>query len=250
MKIFFYTLSFLFLVFSTACSASEHKPHKSYPVKWYSGYALQQYLAKTTHIDKTSELLKLINMKWGQPIPVHKPGKKTIINLNTCQDYFNAKQKSLQPVNDADFSPFVELVLMCQATRAIAEATPSRISTFTELKFDKKLPSRLPAKMAMITSETESHRILSNKAIKSMAQVNKILKVIHHSRFDVTYVESTQDNELELVAKGDFNHDGIEDYLVSSLGSVHGGTYTAFRLFLITRRPGQANYTLLKEYEY
>ena len=55
--------------------------------------------------------------------------------------------------------------------------------------------------------------------------------------------------ELALVAKGDFNGDGIEDMLITSRDSVEGGSYRAIRLFLLTRISASSAITVLREYE-
>ena len=243
----------LLLVFTTAsCSAHQALTEKNagFRVQWYKGYTMPQFLAQAIEVKTQADLAGLLDKNWYDKFRVRSNEKAPIIDLSSCKDYFDVKQKPLWPVNESENSAFMQLVMMCLATRAISKAIPSHISTFKKLVFDKNLPKRLPAKMAMFTSTTEEQHILGNKAIKHMAQVYKIVKVKNHSRYDTSYFEEGQEQELQLVAKGDFNHDDVEDYLISSTESVQGGTYTALRLYLITRRPGQQDYTLLKEYKY
>lgn len=246
------SLLFFLIPITAACgttnSTSSH--HANYKVEWYKGYAMNKFLASPVKIKAQRDISELLEKPWYDKFQVSANEKAPFISIITCNDYFRIKQKPVWTAEPADNGPLMNIVMMCLATRAISKANPSHISTFKELKFNKNLPKLLPAKMAMFTSTSEQKRILAKKSIKHMSQVYKIIKVKQHTRYDTTYFEDGQKQELQLVAKGDFNHDGVEDYLISSQESVQGGTYSALRLYLITRRPGQADYTLLKEYKY
>lgn len=243
-------LIFLLPITSACGTTGTASTHHSFKVKLYKGYEMPKFLGTPVKIKTHSDIAELLTKPWYDKFEVSANEKAPFKSIVTCNDYFKIKKKPLWTAEPADNGPFMNIVIMCLATRAISKAVPPHISTFKELKFNKNLPGLLPAKMAMFTSSSEEKRILAKKSIKHMSQVYKIIKVKQHSRYDTTYYEDGQKQKLQLVAKGDFNHDGIEDYLISSQESVQGGTYSALRLYLVTRRPGQPDYTLLKEYQY
>ena len=52
---------------------------------------------------------------------------------------------------------------------------------------------------------------------------------------------------LTLMAKGDYNGDGVEDQLLYMENSVEGGSYSSAKAYLITRMTADAPIKLLKE---
>jgi len=250
MKFVLLCLSLLSVSLACSCSADQSTPEKQagHPVEWYAGLTLPQYLANPFNVRTHADVAALLNKKWYGAFQVHATDEAPTETIASCNEYFRAAQKPLQTVKESEYGPFRFMVMMCLATRATSQARASRISTFSKLVFDKNLPAKLPAPMAMIISSTERQRILSDKAIRHMSQVHRIIKLKRHSRFDVDYAHEGGSQQLQLVARGDFNHDGVEDYLISSLDSVVGGSYSAMRLFLITRKPGQGDYSLIKEF--
>ena len=98
-------------------------------------------------------------------------------------------------------------------------------------------------------SESEQARLNKDKSIKYWKDVNKIIKVDELGPFHANYQHSGGIQELELVAKGDFDGDQIEDMLLTSRDSVKEGSYSAIRLFMITRT-SEASAVMAKEYIY
>ncbi|MBI1422092.1 MAG: hypothetical protein GC149_01415 [Gammaproteobacteria bacterium] len=246
MKYFRITLALLILPFAAACNAAQDTGANK--IQWYAGYTMPQFLADPVEINTQADIAGLLDQAWYAPFRVHATGSNQAITLKTCSDYFNAPQHPLWTVKESENAAFMQIVVMCEATRAIANAAPANMNSNSLPVFDHTLPAKLPKQMAMIISSTESTRILADKAIAHMSQVDTPVKFSGQSAHEMTYVYKSGEQQLQLVASGDFNHDGIEDYLISSQDSVKGGSYTALRLFLVTRLQGQADYTLLKQF--
>ena len=137
---------------------------------------------------------------------------------------------------------------MCQAAKVIIEAKPSKLSLLDDLKFDKQLPNKLPKQIAMVISITESKRVNANSKLVSWGDVNKIKNVDVINNFKAVYHHQGSTQEIELMAKGDFNNDGIEDMLISSRDSVVGGSYNALRVYQITKLTHQADLEVFYEF--
>jgi hypothetical protein len=144
----------------------------------------------------------------------------------------------------------MELALMCRAAKEIIASQTSRRSNIPRQFVNEDLPRFLPPEVAMVVSVKESKRLLANKDNRSWADINHIEKaeMRDSDRAKFTYAQGRQD--IELVARDDFNGDGLEDVLFTSRDHVEGGTYSAVRLFLVTRRVPDGRYELVKEYRY
>jgi len=139
----------------------------------------------------------------------------------------------------------MELVVMCQATRHIVNGKASAQTFLKNFVFDKTLPDKLPKKIAMVTSVTEYARLFNDNNIKYWSQVIKITKIDKKDAGHALYHNVGGSQELELVAKGDFNGDNIEDILLTSRDSVEGGSYSAIRLFMFTKLSNDGDIILL-----
>jgi len=129
----------------------------------------------------------------------------------------------------------MEIAGMCQATSQILNGKASTRTFLHNLEFDNTLPDKLPKQIVTVTSVTEYRKLFSDKNIQQWSQVLNITKVDMKEPGHATYHYEGGYQELELVAKGDFNSDSIEDILLTSRDSVDGGSYSATRLFMFTK---------------
>jgi hypothetical protein len=216
-------------------------------VRWYSGYTMPSLLESDVHVNAVSDVGMLLRKKWYSSFSVMMEGGRKI-KLSTCDDYFSIAGRKVSVVHEKDASPFMEVVAMCYATREIAHAHAASHASYLPLVFNRKLPDVLPAAVAMIVSTSERKRVLGNKKIKTLSQAERIESFKKLSLHNAIYHYAGGTQELALVASGDFNCDGVEDYLISSANTADGGSYAAFRLFLLTSKPGVDHFLLLKQF--
>lgn len=245
----------LVIVINIACSEEQTAKSASgivnasstaIPVTWYSGYKMPELLEESVTVSGISDIRLLSNKKWYSAFTLTNPAVSTVeFTLDTCADALKHAGDQLETIPARDNSAFHEMQVMCSATKIIADAKPSKQTFWQKLIFDNKLPGMLPAQLAMVISETESLKISNDKKIKFWSQVNNISGVETIDPMHVTYKHEGGSQEIELVAKGDFNGDGIEDMLLTSRDSVEGGSYTAIRLFALTKLSEDAEVTML-----
>lgn len=221
------------------------------PATWHSGFTLPELLADPHPARKKEDIRNMLSEPWyGELIvaPVSKPDKD--IALSSCTQYFANPIGALEPVREREGTPYMELALMCQAAQEIIASQPAPQSYIPPKFIDENLPRLLPPEVAMVVSVEESKRLLADKNNRSWRDINRIIKatVLDPDRARFTGEQGRQD--IELVARGDFNGDGLEDVLFTSRDDVEGGTYSAVRLFQVTRRVPDGRYELIKEYRY
>ena len=223
----------------------------SIPVTIYSGMQLGSLLNEVVASDKVDDVKVMFNKDWYSAVNV-KSAKQTneTYSIKSCAEYFKLADKSLTTVKENENSAFAEFVLMCQVAKVIVEAKPSKLTFLNDLTFDKNLPDKLPKQIAMVISSTESKKINENSNLVNWSDVNKITKVDVISEFKAIYHQQGSTQEIELVAKGDFNADGIEDVLLSSRDSVEGGSYGALRMLYFTKQSNEGAYVMGKEFSY
>ena len=218
-------------------------------VVWYSGYKMSDFLEQGFEIKSLKDIEFMMRYKWYDKFLVDHPKKTgTSISLSSCQEYLDLNAKQLFTVKESENAPFMAISAMCQATKAILEAVPAKDSFLGVLAFDEDLPNKFPARIAVVISESESAKLFNDKTIKYWSQINKISSVEKITPYHAVYKHDGGSQEIELVAKGDFNGDAIEDMLITSRDSVEGGSYSALRLMLITKPSSNSEYVFIQQY--
>jgi len=88
--------------------------------------------------------------------------------------------------------------------------------------------------LAFETSKTESEESRRDPEVKYWSDINEIRNVDVISPQVVDFYTTGGLQRLELVGRGDFDGDGVEDVLISSRDSVDGGSYQHLRLFVLS----------------
>ena len=144
--------------------------------------------------------------------------------------------------------------MMCRATQIMLTGTQPEKTWLQNLQFDKSLPGKLPARLslsAVLGEPSRIARIKADKSLKYWQDVEHITQVEVLGPWHAIYHDDGGGiQELELVAKADFNGDKIEDMLITSNDSVVGGSYGNVRLFMLTKYSEAGEVVMLNEYEY
>ena len=229
-------------------SACNTNAENALPVIWTEAFTLPPMMEADVKVKTQADVSKLLSAKWYSAFEVKKPlsnNKDDIRSIGTCESYFS--NPGMETVVSRDYGPYLGIGLMCKAAKIIASAGVSSKSYLANLKFDKELPGILPKSFAMVVSTSESKRIDENKSLVTWGDVEKITKTEIKSTNATEYYVQGGQYTVELVAKGDFNNDKIEDWLISSTYSVTGGTYVSFRMFAVTMTKANSGITIIEE---
>ncbi len=231
----------------TACTAKGTSSlTKVYPVQWFPVSLMAQWGEKTPIYDQ-EDIQALLDKPWEYPFK--------LINFQT-QEVFSADRCSQilpdirQIGTDLPYEsrPYLYQTAMCVAAESIAKARPAQYSALSDFKLDADFPHQAPKNMALMISLSETERVLQDDAIVSWAQAEAVKFVSKEGEYQAKYAMEGASQEISLIARGDFNHDNIEDLLLYAQAHVVGGTYTAFRLFWVTKIDVNNPITLVREY--
>lgn len=246
---------------TTACNkTAEQTKHaqseKTEPfVSWYSGYRMTDSLAEPMQLTGAKDLAEVLKRKWNAEAKVYKeaaPDK--VITLSSCETYLARSDVRLWAVKDYEDIWFMGIAMMCRATQIMLTATRPEKTYLQGLQFDKNLPGKLPVNLSLNTVLDDPSglaRIKADKSLKLWRDVARVSKVEVQGPWHAIYHDDSGGiQELELVAKGDFNGDKTEDMLITSRDSVVGGSHKAVRLFMLTKHSETGDVVLLHEYGY
>jgi hypothetical protein len=171
--------------------------------------------------------------------------------VDNCEKLFSANEKSLGPI-PIELSAYQYMALKCYIGKAISRAKSSKMSYVANWVLDKSTVKQLPPQLAFIISSDDQEAVGRAEARHDplgamFPSANISLKAVkdnHHVVVD----DGVSVQEMALVAKGDFNGDGVEDLLVSSENHLSGGRYRQYGLYVVTRLKKGGALTLVKTY--
>lgn len=163
-----------------------------------------------------------------------KPRRKA--QLRTCHDYLKVAADGVETETPVDQRPFNNAAAHCEALALLRGARPSGRSFLEGFKLDANAPRALPADFYLDVSPEDTRRVrkaasqgLAWKAFdpKVRCKINK--------RGALDCRGDGYDSALTEYARGDFDHDGIEDILIRRTASPARGSMVEHAVFLLTR---------------
>lgn len=219
----------------TGCSANTPLPPPRSGVEPAvgTGFTLPALLAVPPQADSAASAHDLLDATWYATFelaPQRTP--EAAAPYATCSAYLERAHEQLAPVDESAAAAFMEIAAMCEATALIAQARPAAHSWIGDAAIDEALPVHLPAEFALRVAE--SGRIPAGDE-RRWAEVEPDIEGHRLAADSVRFSHPHGIQEIALVARADFDGDGIEDLLLLSRDYVDAGSYAAFRLFLLTR---------------
>ena len=243
------TLAAFSLLLNISCFAAPEKPIEELKLKWFGGLSLGQMLETEIASDSIDNLKKQLTTNWYDSFALYNPSTPTDKkSIKTCTEFFSSAESHLQPVDEKDALPYMELGMMCHAVKTVTMGKNAKRSYIGQFKMDKSIVDTFPPQLANIISTEERKRILSNKKITSLGKAEKVESIQIENDKKVTIKEQGGSQEIELLAQGDFNDDGIADLLFLVRNSVDEGTFGSVELFALTKRRDETSFELLKQY--
>lgn len=172
------------------------------------------------------------------------------IALASCSGYLAVRHRRVW-ANSPDHAMFQSRAVRCVAADLLLNAQPFAVDHLGALVFDATLPARLPVGVASIPSATEHARVLADPAMRTWSDYAGPMTFESKGALSGTYREKNggQSMTLALIARGDFNGDGIGDALLQSHEAAEGGSWRASRLFLVTQRTQDGAIGILETFD-
>ena len=220
---------------------------KVYPVQWFSGFTMAQWLIKKAPVSDQKDIQALLDKPWEYPVKLIHLRTKEVFSADRCSQILPAITK-LETYRPSEFTPFSKQAVMCVAAESIAKARPAQYSFLSSFKLDADFPLHAPKNLALVISDSEWKRVLQNKKIVSWADVETVKFVSKKDEYQAKYDLSGAYQNVSLIARGDFNHDNVEDILLYAKAHVVGGSYVSYRLFWLTKTDENSPLALIREY--
>jgi len=222
-------------------------PTEVYPVQWFSGFDMAKRLVKEMPVDDQNDVRALLDKYWYAPFKLINSETQQVFSADHCNQILPVLPQ-LRTWRPFESRPYLYLTVMCLAAESIANARPARYSALSTFKLDVDFPRYAPKDLTLMISRSETERVLQDNAIVSWAQAETVKFVAKVDKYQARYEMDGAFQTVSLIARGDFNDDGIEDLLLYAQAHVVGGTYTAYRLFWVTKIDVDSPMTLIKKY--
>ncbi len=198
---------------------------RTHPVRWS---------AKALEVSRLSEIEAGLTKPFEDPVPVRR-GKETgvVTNCSTCVELL---AQGYEPPLDRDLQVLTAMALKCLALQALQAASPSATSYLTQFRFDSGALARLPPALALAVSTGQSKRRQeAGEKQLSWSQFDPAATARAENEDTLRVEGPGWEQRLEVIARGDFDGDGVEDWMVQDEAWMTEGTYRSVRLFLLAR---------------
>ncbi len=138
--------------------------------------------------------------------PESRAHARETVRVTTCAQYQSARSRGFS--SDGPPSAEIAFVTGCTALRFMREARPSRKSYLANLRLDRDALDQLPETMSLDFWET------ALPEGKTLRAYNPRLQVTRADATSVVYGVAEAEWTVDVLAFGDFDHDGIEDVLL------------------------------------
>ncbi len=202
------------------------------------------FFEKPVAFNSESDFLAVQKKTWeyGTDLKHKKFDNKAATN---CQALKNLLKEGYTAAKEYEYGFVNVRALICSMWKEMATFKPYSVSYISDLSLNKNFAIKAPARFALLISNDDIKEAESAKSWNSMSRIKKVEPV---NDMQAIYYDSTGGiQRLTLMAKGDYNGDGIEDRLLFMENSVEGGSYSTEYVYIITRTAADGPITLLKE---
>lgn len=247
-RLYILLASIISVLVATGCTAVDAHNHSSIEVSLFDTLRLDDFLAEDSEFAsaKKEVLAAQLNAPWSFYVEVNAPENKSQA-IDSCRSYF-AVDDQWEPIKPHEYTVYRAVGLSCLAVQQALSMRDSDKSFVRDLVFDKTLANKLPGEVALVISSEERKRLDKNPDIQFWSDVEKILSVEQLDTDVYHYKTEGVNHHLKRLALGDVNDDGIEDLLIRDDVTLDEGSYSASRLFVLTKRSAQGKIEVLNSF--
>ncbi|MGJ4748518.1 hypothetical protein ACQV5M_19310 [Leptospira sp. SA-E8] len=244
------------LLFSSACAISEEK----YKVRWYNGLDLYFFVENEKPATEKLDIERQLKGRWSSPAVVytHEEARQWYESwskmetpeepqgriVSSCDEFMQARQAGLSPVAESKRNTYAKRGLLCIAGKLTLSAKDVNISYLDDLRIDKKIASHIPAKFGYFVNPKE----IKDFGNKSWADIEKMTSSSVKKNEEVKFESKYAIHFVEKIASGDFDGDGVEDFLLDIVHGSKEGTHAIEFLLLVTRLKEGGAVKVIKSY--
>lgn len=174
--------------------------------------------------------------------------------VRSCRTLFQADVRKMVPVAYSDRAQYRSWAINCYAIRSVAQASAATRSYVTDFTMDKSHVKKLPVELAFVISNDDKREVRRIRAAGgTLGAYIAHASIAPSDSQRVSHGAEIKDDSggmqgLSWRASGDFNHDGVQDLLISTYNHVTGGDYVAYGLYVVTRLDAHAPMIVIKKF--
>lgn len=210
-----------------------------------AGFYLPPLADEASQPVRWNDLRSIYEQEWPDSITVTPEDGDDTHVVERCSDAATLPSHT-RTLELPDFDRWLSIRMMCHAVEAMLDAASSQQSFVRNFAFTRELPTLLPPELLLTTNSYGDELIAKASSWGDLFTATDFeLESAESARY--TSRESGDDQRLKLIARADFNHDGLEDLMISSSDSLLGGHYYNLRIFIITRDKQGGPFSLVRE---
>jgi hypothetical protein len=220
---------------ATAATATA-QPEGNIPLRWSPKLGLADVAAipaaLTAKLRPNGEALTLTSTDKTPP------GRPEKISVEDCKQYLAAIEEKYAPVSTFDITQESFFKDRCTPLRFLQIARPSRTSHVGAIRLDKDPLAVLPASMNIEMEGPSDEQKAAIAKGQPLGAYSPALKVTRKDATSVVFVdpEAHVESRVDIIAWGDFDHDGLEDLLLFQSTHSLEGSFRAYTLVVVTRK--------------
>ena len=227
---------------STACTEIEkNKIAPTYSVE----NETKGYFGEPVTLENQEQVKALIDKKWYFEETLLKDGSPNKV-VTSCNGLSSALDEGFNVLSYRYQNAIKAMNKVCVIWAHMGELNASDTSFLSDFKHDSAMAKQMPPELALIISNDDERRLAKASSWEEMSHIKKMESLNKDQA--IYYDNSGGIQKLTVMAKGDYNNDGIEDMVLYMDNSVEEGSYGSTYGYVLTRLAADAPYTLIKQF--
>jgi len=227
---------------STACAnIKENKIAPTYSLdNKTNGYFMEPEVLETRE-----QVNALSSKSWFYSYEVVLDSKPAI-KVDSCKVLSKALREGYKSLDYKEQNALLATNKICTTWADIGMLKPSNKSFLGSFKHSAALPNKMPPELSLIISNDDERRLAKANSWEQMSPIQKVETVNDDQA--IYYDNSGGIQRLTVMARGDYDQDGIEDIVLHMANAVERGSYSSSHSYIVTRLAADAPYTLIKQF--
>ncbi len=174
----------------------------------------------------------ILTKTWDYPSELAHPqhGNKHVATCIELQEFI---EKGYSAAKDYEQTVINAQATLCLMWQKMARLKPYKKTYFDSLSHSKEFADQMPAQFALLISKEQEEKAATAGSWNEVSQIHQVKRL---NDLQATYYDTSGGiQRLSLMAKGDYNYDGLEDRIYYMENSVEGGSYSSAKAYIITR---------------
>jgi len=211
-------------------------------IKENSTYA---FFDKQISLTQAKDFSNLDTKTWSYEFEL-KSSEGKYEEVETCEALTEKIKNGYQAFRYSEQKVVNARKLTCEMWRVMSKLTSSDVSYLRGFEHNLNLPMKMPPELSLIISKDDERNLAKANNWEEMSHFKKVEPLNKDQA--IYYDNSGGIQKLTVMAKGDYNNDGIEDMVLDMTNGVEGGSYSSTYGYVVTRLAADAPYTLIKQF--